>query len=58
MGFAMKVGGGFDATIARSFAWRVLGVGYTRSWLNAVDPINAQQGVTITSGLVLRLGTW
>ena len=24
MGFAMKVGGGFDAVFARSFAWRVL----------------------------------
>jgi hypothetical protein len=58
MGFAMKIGGGFDAVIARSFAWRVLDVGYTRSWLNTVDPINAQQGVTVTSGLVLRIGTW
>ena len=47
MGFAMKVGGGFDAVFARAFAWRVLDVGYTRSWLDTVDPINAQQGVTI-----------
>ena len=58
MGFAMKVGAGFDAVIARAFAWRVLDVGYTHSWLNTVEPINASQGVTISSGIVLRIGTW
>jgi hypothetical protein len=58
MGFAMKVGGGIDAVLARAFAWRVLEVGYTRSWLNTVEPINAQQGVMISTGAVLRLGTW
>jgi hypothetical protein len=58
MGFAMKVGAGFDAVFARAFAWRVLDVGYTHSWLNTVEPINASQGVTISSGLVLRIGTW
>ena len=58
MGFAMKFGGGFDAVIARSLAWRVLDVGYTRSWLGAVPAIDPQQGVTVATGLVLRLGTW
>jgi hypothetical protein len=58
MGFAMKVGAGFDAVFARAFAWRVLDVGYTHSWLNTVEPINASQGVTISSGVVLRIGTW
>ncbi len=58
MGFAMKVGGGFDAVFARAFAWRVLDVGYTRSWLNAVEPINAQRSVTVATGVVLRIGTW
>jgi hypothetical protein len=58
IGFAMKVGGGFDAVFARAFAWRVLDVGYTRSWVNAVEPINAQSSVMVTTGVVLRLGTW
>jgi hypothetical protein len=57
-GFAMTVGGGFDAVFGRAFAWRVLDVEYARSWLPAVDPINASQGVQIRTGLVLRLGTW
>jgi hypothetical protein len=57
-GFAMKVGAGFDAVFARAFAWRVLDVGYTHSWLNTVEPINASQGMTISCGVVLRIGTW
>jgi hypothetical protein len=36
----------------------VLDVGYTRSWLDASSPFNAQQSVSIASGLVLRIGTW
>ncbi len=58
IGFAMKIGGGFDAVIARSFAWRVLDVGYTRTWLGSNPIFNAQQAVTVASGLVLRVGTW
>jgi hypothetical protein len=57
-GFAMSMGGGFDAVFGRAFAWRVLDVQYTRSWMPPVDPINAQQGLQIRTGLVLRIGTW
>lgn len=42
----------------RAFAWRVLDVQYTRSWMPPVDPINAQQGVQVRTGVVLRIGTW
>ena len=57
-GFAMKMGGGFDAVFRRAFAWRVFDLAYTHSWLRAVDPLNASQGVSISSSLVLRIGTW
>ena len=57
-GFAMTMGGGFDAVFGRAFAWRVLDVQYSRSWLAAVDPVNANQGVQVRSGIVLRFGTW
>jgi len=57
-GFAMSMGGGFDAVFGRAFAWRVLDLQYTRSWLPAVDPINAQQGLQVRTGVVLRIGTW
>ena len=43
-GFAMKMGGGFDAVFRRAFAWRVFDLAYTHSWLRAVDPLNASQG--------------
>ncbi|MDR3749456.1 MAG: hypothetical protein P4M04_15145 [Acidobacteriota bacterium] len=58
LGFAMTASAGFDAVFGRAWAWRVLDVGYSHSWLPAVDPINASQGVQIRSGLVLRIGTW
>ena len=57
-GFAMTMGGGFDAVFGRAFAWRVLDVQYSHSWLPSVDPINASQGIEVRSGLVLRIGTW
>ena len=57
-GFAMSMGGGVDAVFGRAFAWRVLDVEFSRSWMPAVDPISASQGMQIRSGLVLRIGTW
>ena len=58
LGFAITGGGGFDAVFGRAFAWRVLDVEYSKSWLPAVNSINASQGLQIRSGLVLRIGTW
>jgi hypothetical protein len=57
-GFAMSMGGGLDVAFGRAFAWRVLDVQYSHSWLPAVDRINASQGMQVRSGLVLRIGTW
>jgi hypothetical protein len=57
-GFAMTIGGGFDAVLGQALAWRVLDVEYSHSWLPPVDPIKASQGMQIRSGLVLRIGTW
>jgi len=58
LGFAMTMGGGFDAVFGRAFAWRVLDIEYSHSWLPPVDPISASQGMQIRSGLVVRIGTW
>jgi len=57
-GFAMKMAGGFDVVFGRAFAWRVLDVAYAHSWLPAVDPLNASQGISVRSALVLRVGSW
>jgi len=36
----------------------VLDVQYSHSWIASVDPISAQQGVQVRTGVVLRIGTW
>ena len=58
LGFNMTMGGGFDVVFARAFAWRVLDVNYSHSWLPPVQGIDASQGVQVRTGLVLRIGTW
>jgi hypothetical protein len=58
LGFNMTMGGGFDVVFGRAFAWRVVDVGYSHSWLPPVHGIDASQGVQVRSGLVLRIGTW
>jgi hypothetical protein len=57
-GLALSAGGGLDVVINRAFAWRVGNVEYTHSWLGNVDQIHAEDGVRISSSLVLRIGTW
>ena len=57
-GFSMSAGTGFDVVFTRAFAWRVLNVEYTHSWLPDADMIRAQNGIRVTTGAVLRIGTW
>jgi hypothetical protein len=58
LGFNMTMGGGFDVAFGRAFAWRVVDIGYSHSWLPPVHGIDASQGVQVRSGLVLRIGSW
>jgi hypothetical protein len=57
-GPSIAVGGGFDVVITRPFAWRILNVEYTRSWMNDVDQIHPQEGLKISTQAVVRIGTW
>jgi hypothetical protein len=57
-GFALSAGGGLDVVINRAFAWRAADLEYTHSWLGNVDQIHAENGLRISSGLILRIGTW
>jgi hypothetical protein len=57
-GPALGVGGGFDVVIARPFAWRLLNVEYTHAWMGDVAMIHPQDTLRITTGAVLRIGTW
>ncbi len=57
-GFSLAAGSGFDLVLTRAFAWRVVNVEYTHSWLPDVANIGAQNGIKVSMGAVLRIGTW
>jgi len=57
-GPSIATGGGFDWVITRPFAWRVLNVEYTHSWMNDVDRVRPQAGLKISTQAVVRIGTW
>jgi len=58
LGFNLTTGGGFDAVFGRAFAWRMLELSYSHSWLPEVHSINASNSVQLRSGVVLRIGNW
>jgi hypothetical protein len=57
-GFSVAVGGGLDVVVSRPFAWRVINLQYTHTWMGDVNTIHPQNGVRITTEAVLRIGTW
>jgi hypothetical protein len=58
LGFNLTMGGGFDAAFGRAFAWRVLELNYSHSWLPDVHSINASNTLQVRTGVVLRIGNW
>jgi hypothetical protein len=57
-GPALKLAGGFDVVMSRPFAWRLLTVEYSHCWIGDVDMIRPQNALRISTGAVLRIGTW
>ena len=57
-GPALSVGGGFDVVLTRAFAWRLVDVEYSHAWMGDVDMIQPQNALRVTTGAVLRIGTW
>ncbi len=57
-GLSVAAGGGFDWVVTHPFAWRLLNVEYTHSWMNDVGPIKPQEGLKISTQAVVRIGTW
>ena len=59
IGPALSFGSGFDWVVTRAFAWRMVNVEYSHAWMGNVDNlIQPQNTLRITSGAVLRIGTW
>lgn len=57
-GPSIAAGGGFDWVVTRPFAWRLLNVEYTHSWMDNVGQIKPQGGLKISTQAVVRIGTW
>jgi len=57
-GPSLAVGGGLDYVVKRPFAWRLINIQYTHSWMGGVENIHPDNGVRITTEAVLRIGTW
>jgi hypothetical protein len=57
-GPALKLAGGFDLVVTRPFAWRLLDLEYSHAWIGDVVNIHPQNALRISTGAVLRIGTW
>lgn len=66
-GPSLRVGGGVDVVITRPFAWRLINMEYSHSWMPSVnvqsavpaaDAIRPQNGFIISTQAVVRIGTW
>jgi hypothetical protein len=57
-GPSLGFGGGFDVVFARPFAWRLVNIEYSHAWMGDVAAIQPQDTLRITTGAVLRIGTW
>jgi opacity protein-like surface antigen len=56
--FAFKAGAGVDVRLTSALAFRLVGLDYMYSRLDRLDGIGYGQGMQVTTGLVLRMGTW
>jgi hypothetical protein len=57
-GPSIAVGGGVDWVVTRPFAWRIVDLQYTHTWINDVAQIHPQEGLKISTQAVVRIGTW
>jgi hypothetical protein len=57
-GPSIVAGGGFDVVITRPFAWRVVNLEYSHTWMSSVAMIHPQNGLRISTSAVIRIGTW
>ena len=56
--FTIQAGGGLDVRFNSALSYRVANLAYSHSWNKELNGINYQSGFQLTTGLVLRMGTW
>jgi hypothetical protein len=57
-GLALSTAAGLDVRLNSAFGLRLAEFGYTHSWNSAFNGIDYSQSLEMTSGLILRWGTW
>jgi hypothetical protein len=57
-GPSVAVGGGLDWVVTRPFAWRLLNVEYTHTYITPIGQIRPQAGIKISTQAVVRIGAW
>jgi hypothetical protein len=57
-GFAVSANAGLDVKMTSAIAIRIADVGYRHSWHSSLDGVNYTNALQITSGLIVRFGTW
>jgi len=57
-GPSLGLGGGVDVVMTRPFAWRVVDFQYSHTWMDDVGMIHPRNTFRLTTGAVLRIGTW
>jgi hypothetical protein len=57
-GFAIQAGSGVDVKLNNALSIRAVSLAYAHSWTDSLNGINYQNGVQVSTGLVLRMGTW
>jgi len=57
-GPSLAFGSGFDWVVTRAFAWRMVDVQYSHTWIGNVNIVEPQNALRISTGAVLRIGTW
>jgi hypothetical protein len=57
-GISVATGGGLQLVFARPFAWRLVNLQYTHTWMGDMGTIHPQNGIRVTTEAILRIGTW
>ena len=61
-GLALQAGTGLDIRLNPAFAFRLASIEYARSWASqpggVLEGRNLNQGLQLSSGVILRMGTW
>ena len=57
-GFALAAGTGLDLKLSAALVFRVASVEYSHSYVSPNRGFNYANGVQVTTGMVLRVGTW